>query len=874
MISGRLYMKKKPLFKAESSAPEKALDAPKSVYTSNVVQQVDIDDHYFNEHFDFGYIKINSTSKAEYQKLVIESSGILNKSGVVLSSYHYKSAAVHFFMTRKGESRKIISDNCNLEVIHEELPFTRYEFAQMILISNALPSLMNEEAASERRAFYNSEKYYRAVFTERKESGVNVVVCIESKVGPDWTMSADNKPSGNVFDARTVTFTLLSDVEKFIPRSKNMAKRKARMLNSEQFKLEDHGFVVPIRKGKRINKGKKIKPSDDDIYVQGSIEDDTNNRTDAYVIDHDKIKMNARGGVAESSPDSSRASHAYKFLDDLSDIYAGSVNIAFGKTEFDRSYSGPKLKTKSDNEYKAIMRVLSDYSIRIVNKTTDKIILPAHIVQLEELSAYSYKVQKKKVEGNIKYFIGDQENTEGKPELFLLVTEGEDYYKRRKSLKDPYSDYKSANPDKVIQSVEYGSLFRMKDIHDSDDQVIDEIPLLAGREYKKDKDRDEYKVKGKCATLDCLLAQLHLKLEVHSNQLFVDRKTGKLPEEFSFIYPFRVKSRKDKTSEKEVKLEEGEDLTEEMDYEDTPFSGYRYCAVTTDGIQLNFEEQSESRLKDIQYQMRGNKHLVFGKKKTTGNGKTSKVKYTHDRHPFMLDFETGRYMVFVSTDANAMPDHEELEAYRHSLVIGRRKSVSRIWFEEYIKRTGVSENVVNAVTDMLGSTETDSFYYHQVQEYFKDFKPKIGKSLSNNDKNIILHAIEKELDIRWYSGIKTSKMKDLVAHQEGFMFSNSDKCYYAGSVGAFNAGSQDGFSKIYKIVSNFGLIEDMDQWFLSMSVRNRQTTVYPFIFQHAKEYASMTQFKTYTSGKPEVVESEKEPQYTKAELENYRDIDF
>ncbi|WP_163370517.1 hypothetical protein [Endozoicomonas acroporae] len=806
--------------------------------------------------------------------MVIESSGILNKSGVVLSSYHYKNGAVHFFMTRKGESKRIFSNNGNLEVIHEELPFTRYEFAQMILISNALPSLMNKENISERRAFYNSEKYYRAAFTEHKDSGVNVVVCIESKVGPDWTMSANKKPSGNIFNATTVTFTLLSDVEKFIPRSKNMAKRKARMLNSEQFKLGDHGFVVPIKKGKRINKGKKIKPCDDDIYVHGSIENATNNRTDAYVIDHDKIKMNARGIIAENSPDSSRASHSYKFLDDLSEIYAGSVNVVFGKTEFDRCYSGPKLKTKSDNEYKAIMQVLSDYSIRIVNKTTDKIILPDYIAQLEELSAYSYKVQKEKEEGNIKYFIGDQENTEGKPELILLVTEGEDYYKRRKSLKDPYSDYKSANPDKVIQSVEYGSLFRMWKIRDGDNQVIDEIPILAGREYKKDKDKNEYKVKGKCATLDCLLAQLHLKLEVHSNQLFVDRKTGTIPEEFSFIYPFRVKSMKDNTSEKEVKLEEGEDLTEEMDYEDTPFSGYRYCAVTTDGVHLSFEELSESRLKDIQYQMSGHSHLVFGKKKTTENGKTSKIKYTHDRHPFMLDFKTGRYMVFVGTDANAMPDHEELEAYRHSLVIGRRKSVSRIWFEEYIKRTGVSENVVDAVTGMLGSTEADSFYHHQVQEYFKSFKPKTGKNLSNNDKNIILHAIEKELDIRWYSGIKTSEMKDLVAHQEGFMFSHSDKCYYAGSVGSFKTGSQDGFSKIYKIVSNFGLIEGMDQWFLSMSVRNRQTTVYPFIFQHAKEYASMTQFETYASGKPEVVESEKEPEYTEAELENYEDMAF
>lgn len=854
-------MDKKPPFKAMSSAAEKALDAPKSVYTSNV-RMIDIDDYYFNEHFDFGYIEIHAISNTEYRELVIETSSILSRSGVVLSSFHYKNGAVHFFMTRKGDSQKIVSNNNNLEVIYEELPFVnpRHEFVQMILISNALPSLMNTGVISERRAFYNSEKYYRAAFSEHKDSGVNVVVCIESKVGSDWTMSANNRPSGNIFNATTVTFTLLSDVSQFIPRSKNMAKRKAKMLNSEKFKLGDHGFVVPTKTGGKTE-------SNDDIYVKGSIEESTNNRTDAYVINHDSIRMNTKGVVNESSPSNSRAAHAYTFLDDLSEIYAGSVNVTFGKTEFDRCYSGPKLKTKSDNEYKAIMQILSNYSIRIVNKTTDKFILPEHIAQLEELSAYSYKEQDEKKEGNIKYFIGDQENTEKKPELFLLVTEGEDYYRRRESLKDPYADFKNANPDKIIQSIEYGSLFRILKIRDNDDQVIDEVPLLANRKY----DTKKSTVKGGCAMLDCLLAQLHLKLEVHSNQLLLDRKTGKLPDEFSFIYPFRIKSKKNDVSDIEVKLADNDDLTEEIEGEDTPFSGYRYCAVTVNGVHLNFEELSEAKLKDIQYQMGGYSHLVFGKKKTSEIGR---VTYTHDRHPFMFDFETGRYMVFVKTNANAMPDHEELEAYRQSLIVGRRKSVSRSWFQEYITRTGVSENVVDTVTDMLENSESNCFYYHQVQSQFKKFKPKTGKRLSNNDKNIILHEIEKELAIRWYSGIKTSEMKDLVAHQEGFMFSSSDKCYYAGNLGSFKAGSQDGFSKIYKIITNFGLIENMDHWFLSMSVRNRQTTVYPFIFQHAKEYANMTQFETHASGKPKVVKSDKEPEYTEAEFENYDDMDF
>ncbi|GAB7229895.1 hypothetical protein VrSk94_35880 [Vibrio rotiferianus] len=854
-------MEKKPAFKAMSSAPEKALDIPKSVYTSNLAHNVDIDNNYFNERFDFGYIKIHSASKVEYRELVIESSTILNKSGNVLSSFHYKKGAAHFFMTKKGASKNVVSDNVDLEVVYETLPFEnpRHVFVQMILISNALPSLMTKEVVSERRAFYNNEKYYRAAFTEHKDSGVNVVVCIESKIGPDWTMSANNMPSGNLFNATTVTFTRLSDVEKFVPRSRNMAKRKAKMLNGELFKLGDHGFVVPTKKGS------KTKLDNDDIYVKGSIEEYTNNRTDAYLIDHDKIKMNTKGIVGESSPDNSRAAHAYTFLDDLSEIYEGSINVAFGKTEFDRCYSGVKLKTKSDNEYKAIMRVLSEYHIRIVNKTTDKDILPEHIAQLEELSAYSYNVQKHNKQGNIKYLIGDQKNTDGKPELILLVTEGEEYYKRRKSLDDPYVDYKNSNPDKIIQSVEYGSLFRTLKIRDMDNLVIYEKPLLAGRKYIKDKEV----VSGRCAMLDCLLAQLHLKLEVHSNQLFIDRKTGKLPETFSFIYPFRVKPKQNEISDDEVILEEGADLTEDLGWEDSPFSGYRYCSVITDGIHLKFEELSEAKLKDIQYQLGDHNHLVFGKKKTSGNGK---IKYTHDRHPFMFNAEKGHYMVFVGTNANAMPDHERLETYRRSLIIGRQKPVSRSWFEEYISRTDVSENVIDTVANMLKGSKESCFYYHQIHDYFKKFKPKAGLRLSNNDKNIILQVIEKELGIRWYSGIKTSEMKNFVAHQDGFMFSRSDKCYYAGNIGSFQAGSQDGFSKIYKIVSNFGLIEDMDHWFLSMSVRNRQTTVYPFIIQHAKEWASMTQFETYATRKKEGIT--KEPEYTKAEIENYDDMDF
>ena len=855
-------MKKKPLFKA-ASAPEKALDTPKSVYTSNIVQKIDIDNRYFNERFNFGYIKIHATSKAEYRELVIESSGLLNTSDVVLSSFHYKKGSVHFFMTKKSEYKNIRSSNENLEVIHEGLPFTnpRYDFIPMILINNALPSLMDK-----------GTKYYRAAYKERKDSGVNVVVCIESKIGPDWTMYANNKYPDNIFNATTVTFTLLSDVESFIPRSKNMAKRKARMLNGEKFKLGDHGFVVPTKKGGKTE-------SSDDVYVKGSIEDSTNNRTDAYFINHDTIKMNDKGIMGENSPSASRAAHAYTFLDDLSEIYAGSVNVSFGKTEFERCYSGSKLKAKSDKEYDAIMRVLSDYSIRIVNKTTDKIILPQHITQLEELSAYSYKIQKQKIKGNIKYFIGDQENTASKAELVLLITEGEKYYERYKSPQDPYPAYKNANPDKIIQSLEYGSLFRMLKIRDSDDQIIDEVPFLTGRQYDKKNDV----VKGGCTTLDCLLTQLHLKLEVHNNQLFVDRQTGRLPEEFSFIYPFRVKSNKDEKSDKEVKLEEGEDPTEELEGEDAPFSGYRYCAVTIDGIHLSFEELSESKLEDIHYQMGGHSHLVFGKKKTTENGK---IKYTHDRHPFMFDFETGRYMVFVKTNANAMPDHEKLEEYRHSLIMGRQKPIRRLWFKRYIKCASVSKNVVDALSEMLESSKVKHFYYHQVQEYFKNFKPKAdeqrgnknsksktNKQLNNADKNSILHDIERRLKIRWYSGIKSSEMKEFVAHRDGFMFSKSDKCYYAGKIGPFKAGKQESFSKIYKVISNFGLIEDMDQWFLSMSVRNRQTTVYPFIFQHAKEYANMTRFETHASNKPEIVEEE-DPEYTDTEIENYDDMHF
>ena len=73
---------------------------------------------------------------------------------------------------------------------------------------------------------------------------------------------------------------------------------------------------------------------------------------------------------------------------------------------------------------------------------------------------------------------------------------------------------------------------------------------------------------------------------------------------------------------------------------------------------------------------------------------------------------------------------------------------------------------------------------------------------------------------------------------------------------------------------NFGLIEDMDQWFQSMSVRNRQTTVYPFTFQHAKEYANMTQFETHASNKPEIVELEEDPEYTDTAIENYDDMHF
>ncbi len=366
-------------------------------------------------------------------------------------------------------------------------------------------------------------------------------------------------------------------------------------------------------------------------------------------------------------------------------------------------------------------------------------------------------------------------------DLILLIVNSEESYKDRV---DPYKEYKAVNYNTPSQAI-----------------VIENIDAVK---------------KPETAIL-CDMAQLVIKAEVIEGKFLMERCTT--PKGVWFIEPVRIED--DDVISDDEENDETEDTTDCFEY-------YRGI-VTCDGLKFSkLNDKEISLLKDI---MDDDADLVFGRKKKDGT-------YTKNRNPVAFYPETGKYMIFAETSRSIIPDHIYINGYKNDLIAGETQKVGRAWFERYVNNQESREKPRAAIANMLADNPDASSFGKQT------VFDAISKCRQDN-RDEVPNMIYKELGIQWLNISKKKIGKDLVKHKSGFNFSYKEKMYYSGSVGSHNGKNpQESFCTLYEIFTNFReLPTGMHEWFLSFSVRNKQTTVKPYFCKHVREFAHIDRFK-------------------------------
>ena len=811
-----------------------------------------IDFWYMNKNFDFGIVHIGTEPGLKYEDAAKKAAKALDQSRAVIAGFTYRKKKKRFIMTHKGDLEKIsFNEAKTLKLEKVTLPFERnFQFIQQLILGNALPALMTKDVVKERNCFHNGNSYFRAIDGKTQEiNGQQVNICqtVEVKIESDWSLSTDNAPVWQVLSSGGVTFTNFDSVREFKPRSRKMAQHRHGMLKREIFKIHPKGLLIP----REDASGHFIEGD----YVRGNLKENGKNLVNAYVLSHDRSKS----GDIGQDPSLTRGGMAFTFRKDLGNTYDKNFDIKLKKLNFDVHYRGRNIASKKKKEQQAILAALAaNFNIRIINQAEDRNgekrkIEPGHIDQLHRLTRFRSQTEyDKEIEGNLRFLTADIQGPNNKPELVLLVTNTKKSYSKTKA--DPYITFKNSYGG-VSQNTEFFNLFQYHKMRNEAGEVI-EIPILNGQVYKKQKKT----FSDSCPTLDTILAQLLIKAEVFYEQILVDRRCGELPEEYTIVYPHRTKVTEDEESDILDDDNEDDNLYE------TPFSGYDYSYARIIGDKIEFGILNEERLNKIDQFLDKSRVFVFGKPYRTQQGNQ---KYGHHRSPLMIDEATGKYMIFVATKAHAMPKHDVLEKMRHGLEGDANKHVPRNWVEGYITESEHPENDRIVTAKLLDKRDESGCVPENFS--FDDFK-ECRKKLAISERAYIYNVIAEDLDIFWHSNIKSKEGNYLVYHQDGFSFSTDANRYFAGRVGSFKAGAQAGFCKIYEIINVGGIPENAHEWFITTSVRNGQTTVYPWIVQHVKEYARMAQFIDHQTME-DVTIIESKPIKLPDVIDNAEDID-
>lgn len=495
----------------------------------------------------------------------------------------------------------------------------------------------------------------------------------------------------------------------------------------------------------------------------------------------DAYHINHKGITKD--PSETRAGMLFKFLEDFDLVHKGAAEIKLQRYNFDQCYDFGALEAVAKKEFKAIRKTLINFAIRIVNHS-ERAFDGGLVDQIIEVLNDGFGKGDEKIE-----VLLDQQPASDpqKKELVLLITEPVSFYDQNKDRQDPYKVFKYANPEIISQGVTFDNLFS------EDDDVIS----LEKTQFH------------------CAISQLIYKLEIASSQFMIDRPA--IPERAWFIEAVRIDDVKKGDDESEY-------LDEDEDEEDN--AQFLYYKGLIDQGELKFSELTGEELKTVEGVLGKDSYLLFGKIKSNG-------KRTVQRHPVMIYENSRDYIVFAKTNYSAIPSHWDQEEERTAVKGSRTDDfVDREFIEQYMQRVNIPESVVERIeTGLAEQPDRKYFDFETVDNW------KLG------DRARFLSAVDEALGYRWKDLVRTSEYRSLVIHHMGANFDTKKRIYFVGGKGGYKYAAQKNFSTIYALVSNMhSMPEDLHTWFMSFSVRNMQTTVYPFFFKHVREFAAMSKF--------------------------------
>ncbi|OUS06476.1 hypothetical protein A9Q81_02805 [Gammaproteobacteria bacterium 42_54_T18] len=801
---------------------------------TNEIEKFHIDYPYLDHRFDFYSIKIEITKDDDgYDKKVIEVSKKLHDSGKVLSTYHYKNAHAKFFMVDKGEvvdtvaavKVKLQDSTYNWRRDgSDKKPLNQMEWVINSLLINAIIPLLTRNP--ENPAIVHEERIYiftagESFFTRESDTVPKTIIkTVGIQGGKDWGIARNDiygnlmhKELPQVLNASTVTFTS-TDYINILPEKNKYRKR----LKSRQIFELDGKIVVPAKITEKGKKRPKEGVINSGIFKRGTV-GRKKNRIGAYDITHDNR-------LEDSNPSVTRAGAMSTVMRYIDEVYKGNVRIELKKYHFETFYHTNDLGTAKDAEYQVIVDILRRYNIRVLNHTVpnkdrDEVVIDIegmkkctlerpskeHKIDLEKLINITQLPKEEQADARNKLNNADKIEAKEKvrkttgltilldsekadvdrPEVVLLIVDEPDAYG---DAPDPYKQYKCHNPDKIIQAITYDNLQKGGSI--------------------------------KNAIFECLLANILYKLEV-KNGFFPEMMRPELPEGAWFIQPIRLDTPENEDDEGEI---------------DGIFQYYK--AGIVDGKPI-YSALTDKEIRLIKDTMAEDADLLFGRKKKKQN-KEDKDKFTKNRNPvlFYPDKKAAKckYIAFAKTDRSALPSFELHEPEFEALKGGRSTKVNRTWFENYIVRNDALPKAAKAIQIMLDlEQERDEFDYTTYNAAMKKDLPGFGKP-GNTEKYQVQDAVHNELGIRWRDTARLKDNFEYFAHQRGIGFSYSNKLYYAGQVGGAEYGEQSTFCSLYQMITNMTEIPPgLDRLLHSFSIRNKQTTVYPFIFKHIKEFA-------------------------------------
>ena len=173
---------------------------------------------------------------------------------------------------------------------------------------------------------------------------------------------------------------------------------------------------------------------------------------------------------------------------------------------------------------------------------------------------------------------------------------------------------------------------------------------------------------------------------------------------------------------------------------------------------------------------------------------------------------------------------------------------SRFVFDKYIFRN----DIIKPIKDKLkAAKKSKMFYAEDIEEIEAELaeaealKPKFKCKkplLQAMSENYTVEIAGEKHGVYWHDS-KSNNDRELFMHFSGFNMSTESQIYYAGE-GRGVSGSDHTKEKlcvIYQFVSNIpgGVGADILEWFISGSIRNKQTTAKPFIFKHIAEFGAM-----------------------------------